>query len=619
MVKDVFSFFGNNAGKILLVIFAIFVLLCFGVTLNERSKETTSVLPNEIPCYLVADSVVKVSIDSIPEYPVYAISVLFGTYARNNEGIMTVRLYEDDKILQEWRMKTENFGDNVCQDFLLNEPYTLKTKSKYYLSIVDTYKGENALALWQSKDGNGCYTVKYKEPYPLVMLGIFSVFVIIIVGMLLYGVRELYIMYFMLAIAAFMFWCNVPLNGVPDEQTHFLRSYEIANYSLISDHVGPARSGGHVMCWGLNYFSDESVRINKDLTEEYIFPGAALYSPISYLPQAIGIKVTGWMSARVYKLFNGGRVANALLSLALCILALQLIPFGRKILFVIMLLPITMQEMVSLAPDSLVNSLSMLWIAYILNIAYTDRKVTNKTMAFLMLIGFTLAMLKIIYIVLLLMIFILPKDKFVRKKNFYIFGGVVIVTSLLANVIWLMISSQYLVEFNPGVEPSSQIKSIIETPINYIAVLLNTSMSNAEFFIKSGTGTCLGWLDILTSPYIWIMLLMTLTYETLCCYDKIDNIKNKHILLMLSCCIICSLLIYTSLYVQWTPLKYNIVNGIQGRYFIPLLAYFAISCVMIHRKRYNIHAISPQTRCSASYLYLIIGLALADALTIIVE
>ena len=27
MVKDVFSFFGNNAGKILLVIFAIFVLL----------------------------------------------------------------------------------------------------------------------------------------------------------------------------------------------------------------------------------------------------------------------------------------------------------------------------------------------------------------------------------------------------------------------------------------------------------------------------------------------------------------------------------------------------------------------------------------------------------------
>ena len=88
---------------------------------------------------------------------------------------------------------------------------------------------------------------------------------------------------------------------------------------------------------------------------------------------------------------------------------------------------------------------------------------------------------------------------------------------------------------------------------------------------------------------------------------------------MLSCCIICSLLIYTSLYVQWTPLKYNIVNGIQGRYFIPLLAYFAISCVMIHRKRYNIHAISPQTRCSASYLYLIIGLALADALTIIVE
>ena len=619
MVKDVFSFFENNVEKILLVIFAFFVLLCFGVTLNERSTKTTSVTPNEIPCCLVSDSVVKVSIENIPESPINAISVLFGTYARQNEGTMTIRLYEDDKILQEWRINTKSIEDNVYHDLRLNEPYTLKTKSKYYLSIVDTYKGENALALWQSKDGNGCYTVKYKEPYPWAALGIFAAFIILVVGMLFCGVRELYIMSVVLAIAAFMFWCNVPLNGVPDEQTHFLRSYEIANYSLISDHVGPDRLGGHEMHAGLKQYSDESVRINRDLTEEYTFLGATLYSPISYLPQAIGIKVTGWMSTKVYKIFNGGRVANALLSLALCILALQLIPFGRKILFVIMLLPITMQEMVSLAPDSLVNSLSMLWIAYILNLAYTDRKITNKTMVFLMLIGFTLALLKIIYVVLLLMIFILPKDKFLKKKDFYIFGGVVIGTSLIANVIWLMISSQYLVEFNPGVEPSSQIKSIIENPINYIAVILNTSMSNAEFFVRSGTGTCLGCLDILTSSYVWIMLLMTLTYETLCCYDEIDNVKNEHILIMLSCCVICILLIYTSLYVQWTPFENGIVKGVQGRYFIPLLAYFAISCVMIHRKRYNIHAISPQTRCSASYLYLIIGLALADALTIIVE
>ena len=183
---------------------------------------------------------------------------------------MTIRLYEDDKILQEWRINTKSIEDNVYHDLRLNEPYTLKTKSKYYLSIVDTYKGENALVLWQTKDGNGCYVVKYKEPYPLMALGIFAAFVILVVGMLLYGVRELYIMCVVLTIATFMFWFNVPLDGVPDEHTHFLRSYEIANYSLISDHVGPDRLGGHEMHAGLKQYSDESVRINKDLTERLL-------------------------------------------------------------------------------------------------------------------------------------------------------------------------------------------------------------------------------------------------------------------------------------------------------------------------------------------------------------
>ena len=31
------------------------------------------------------------------------------------------------------------------------------------------------------------------------------------------------------------------------------------------------------------------------------------------------------------------------------------------------------------------------------------------------------------------------------------------------------------------------------------------------------------------------------------------------------------ILIFTSLYVQWTPFRNPVINGVQGRYFIPIL------------------------------------------------
>lgn len=36
------------------------------------------------------------------------------------------------------------------------------------------------------------------------------------------------------------------------------------------------------------------------------------------------------------------------------------------------------------------------------------------------------------------------------------------------------------------------------------------------------------------------------------------------------------MLIYTSLYVQWTPLQKPFINGVQARYFLPILFLVAI-------------------------------------------
>lgn len=58
---------------------------------------------------------------------------------------------------------------------------------------------------------------------------------------------------------------------------------------------------------------------------------------------------------------------------------------------------------------------------------------------------------------------------------------------------------------------------------------------------------------------------------TLYKWRKIDK------LIMVFIMLVALLLIYTALYVGYTPVGHSIVNGIQGRYFIPVGIFFFLS------------------------------------------
>ena len=62
-------------------------------------------------------------------------------------------------------------------------------------------------------------------------------------------------------------------------------------------------------------------------------------------------------------------------------------PFGRKILFIIMVFPVTLQETISLAPDSCTIAISLAFTAYILNLAYKKNEITKKDIALVTIMG----------------------------------------------------------------------------------------------------------------------------------------------------------------------------------------------------------------------------------------
>lgn len=64
---------------------------------------------------------------------------------------------------------------------------------------------------------------------------------------------------------------------------------------------------------------------------------------------------------------------------------------------------------------------------------------------------------KILYFPLILLYLIIPEERFGSKKQKYIHIGVIFGITLVLNLIWLIISSGFLIEFMLGVDSKGQI------------------------------------------------------------------------------------------------------------------------------------------------------------------
>lgn len=381
-----------------------------------------------------------------------------------------------------------------------------------------------------------------------------------------------------------------PLGKAPDENEHFLRAYEISNGSMVSKHLGESGVGGNILPETITSFRDKNATIDWNKTAEFKFGNTSLYAPITYLPHIVGIKIASIFTDNVQKIFISGRASSAICCLALCIWALSVIPFGRRLLFIFMAMPMTMQGMLSLAPDGFIIALAFLFFSYILKVSYGDKKISKFDIVLLSVLGISIALCKIVYVVLLLLLFIIPTDKFKNKKNSLLFKFLLIGAAGILNLAWLKVSAGYLVEFMPGVSPKEQVMYILTKPFEYIKIVIKTVYIYMGNWISNLVGYKLGWFD---------MRIHKIIYEStvvLICYDAYETLLNREIkqkihkydVWILGLTFLAGFgLIATSLYVQWTAFSSRVILGIQGRYFIPLMPAIVFAVLLAKQKRKN--------------------------------
>ena len=381
----------------------------------------------------------------------------------------------------------------------------------------------------------------------------------------------------------------------PDEMGHFYRSFEISRGYAVSEVQEGTSQGGRELPLDVditllqhNWRSfDENKELSLTENEPFIvFTNLSLYCPVSYMPQAAGIFIARHFTKNIAAIAYAGRLANWLTITLMLFFAVKIMPVKKELLLLVSLLPMNVFLAFSLSPDGLVVALSLLMFSYVLNLRFVQTeplKVRQYILLYVMAI--VVCLLKIVYLPICLVYFLIPAERFGSMRNKVIHAVIMAAAAVACNLVWLMICKKFLTI--PGTDAGEQLRYMLSNPLNYVVVMVRTAMHYAVRWALMMIGGYLGRLDIETNKLLALVYLLMLVAALIDIPDIaakirrggsfVDAVRSENLVFGMIVFAIL-MLINASLYMQWTAPHSPMIKGIQGRYFIALLLpfYFAI-------------------------------------------
>lgn len=383
----------------------------------------------------------------------------------------------------------------------------------------------------------------------------------------------------------------IPLYQVPDEETHINQLYSFLGSKV--DFSEQTNNYGDTTRIITNY--NEKVDLNEyiNFDKKINILNKINYVDIHivrYFPQTIGLLISEILNLPIIVSITISEIFAVIFYTLICLIALKKMPIKKELMMMIMLLPIGIQQIGSFSYDMMLMCFSFIFIANIFDLKYKKENINAKDLLLLLGIILIIALIKIPYIILGLLVFILPKNKINllnKIKEFYNKNKKLKITiSIIIFLIILILALPFIIKINYV----KVLLSFVINPIGGIKLIIRTLMEYLDFYAISIVGY-FGWHDTPVSILFGFFVIIILLITNL--LSKDNNEENKLILkerIFLFCLgVFLSLIIIISLF-DWTLgyLEINNVNlsikdyskyissidailGVQGRYFIPIM------------------------------------------------
>ncbi len=419
-----------------------------------------------------------------------------------------------------------------------------------------------------------------------------SLFVIIISFLLVYSKKlkpEGMFFGLIIAVGILFFFVFTP-HSIPDEKYHFTSAYFLSNTIL---GVDDAEQGKLLMREAdtLDGYMNEDVSPKTYLSVYQDFFGKVEennYVPVVgekviafqyfYLPGAVGITLGRLLHLSFYMMFYLGRLCSLLTFATFAYFAIKRMPFGKLLMGSIMLMPIVIQQIASYSYDCIILGLSFLTIAQMLHMFSSEETITWKDIIFVCILSALLAPAKGgSYLPLCFLILIVSNQKFKTPKIGWIVKGSVLSSAILTFVINYkivasqIVTSDHMVTWTSTPTSTFTITDIITSPKWFVKILLMSLIGNSDFYFNTLWGIYMGSFQQKVSLYFIVAIILFLLLGVIDMKeDKVQIALWKKLFIIFLCCGVI-VLVFTGMLIGWTPNTSTIIEGVQGRYFLPIL------------------------------------------------
>ena len=378
-----------------------------------------------------------------------------------------------------------------------------------------------------------------------------------------------------------------PLGDAPDEYAHMLRAQTLAQGHVLcsSDTVFPADAAlDDLMTRGTQMqntyarFSDAALYEIPcgETTVDTAAGTAGNYFFAGYLATALGVRIGTSLHLSAMACLYLARILNAVYYAALCCTAVALAPGFRRVFSFLACFPICVFLASSFSPDGVTIGLGLILCALLLRLFQQQTPVRPWQTAVWLGVAAVMAMIRMPYLVLMPMILLLPAEGYARA------GYKKLVCAQLAAALgvvalWTALSGLSGLRPVGGASVSGQLLWLIQNPAAGLNALLGT-MAREIYLMYTGLFQLgwntydVAWMGLLLPPLlVWMMK----TEQPL---PRRFPVSAK---VLAGYCVCVWAVTYLGMYLTATPVGAGLVLGVQGRYFIELLALapLALACL----------------------------------------
>ncbi len=322
------------------------------------------------------------------------------------------------------------------------------------------------------------------------------------------------------------------------------------------------------------------------------FSNTAINTPVTYLPQLVVFSIARLFVDGAYTLIVLMRLSQTLVLALVLFFAIRLMPIGKWPLAVVGMLPVTIMVNAGVTGDMMCFVCCVGFLVALLRLLLEKPADARRSWIVLVVSIVCLGLVKMSYLPLMMLAILIPivRPEYRERRYYGIIGGAWVASVLLFGA-WYFTAVSGVntgAMFKDAVHPNEQMAFVLQHPLSFAKMLFDAFLQTNFFQLHNEYGY-LGAHGVPLYDSLWVGILLLVVSLAIKDDREVAVKMPMKRALLIACGIIAMLLavfvlVSLALYLQYTEVGLDAIEGVQTRYFLPTLPFLLVALLVPYRQ-----------------------------------